>query len=189
MRGVALRVSSSGGKSTRILDDRYKASRPDHRVWGYNGLEIGAWFLYQISMNARGAHGASQAGISGNSQHGAYSIVVSGHYEEDTDLGDQLEYCGPWSSDSNRDPDKDASGTKCLKASVRTGKPVRVMRTSRANSAFSPREGIRYDGLYRVVSSRLGLNKASGKIDIFTLVREKDQDSMDRSRPTSSELA
>lgn len=37
-----------------------------------------------------GVHIAIFAGIAGNSEHGAYSVVLSGAYEDDEDMGETL---------------------------------------------------------------------------------------------------
>lgn len=60
--------------------------RPQYRrsakVSGHNGLAMGAWFPTRLSALANGAHGASQAGISGNIDYGAFSIVVAATYKD-----------------------------------------------------------------------------------------------------------
>ena len=116
---------------------------------------------------ARGAHGARIAGIAGDTDLGAYSIVVSssGFYDAlDRDEGRRLFYSGSGSHE-NEDPDRPAkstSGTKALKASLATGRPVRVLRAGNPGNneshPWAPERGIRYDGLYRVVRMLTPLN-------------------------------
>lgn len=77
MRGVA--VTSNGKKK---LDPRYQRDRRSAKISGHNGLDVGAWFPTRLSALANGAHGASQAGITGNTAYGAFSIVVATTYKE-----------------------------------------------------------------------------------------------------------
>ena len=138
----------------------------------------------------RGAHGATQGGIYGNRETGAYSIVISGEYDDlDHDEGNVLYYSGS-NSHSNEDPSSPApstGGTIALQASERTQNPVRVIRTSSGKSAFAPISGLRYDGLYTVVESRYPKNLKGGLYEQFKLVRLDDQPEIDRSRPTKKE--
>ena len=138
----------------------------------------------------RGAHGATQGGIYGNRENGGYSIVISGVYDDlDQDYGDILYYSGS-NSHSNEDPRSPApstGGTIALQASERTQNPVRVIRTSSGKSTIAPISGLRYDGLYKVVSSRYPKNLKGGIYEQFKLVRLDDQPEIDRSRPTQKE--
>lgn len=78
--GLALSV---GGQRKRVaINPDYKDQKSPASVSGDNGLRMGQWFPSQMSALFHGAHGKSQAGISGNYVYGAYSIVVSGEYEE-----------------------------------------------------------------------------------------------------------
>jgi hypothetical protein len=70
-------VTQNGKKK---LDPR--GPRRSAKVPGHNGLDIGAWFPTRLSALVDGAHGASQAGISGNIDYGAFSIVVAATYKE-----------------------------------------------------------------------------------------------------------
>lgn len=84
----------------------------------------------------------------------------------DQDHGDILFYSGS-NSHENKDPNVPApstAGTKALKISRITRKPVRVLRSggtynSKKSNRFSPSCGIRYDGLYQVVDELLPKNK------------------------------
>lgn len=77
MHGITMR---QGKRRTSVLDTRY-AKKPAH-VHEHNGLSNGAWFPMQLVALVRGAHGSAQGGIYGSQETGAYSIVVSGHYED-----------------------------------------------------------------------------------------------------------
>lgn len=70
----------SGGQiRSRSLDPDY--DRRSAKVIGDNGLTVGDWYPYRLCALRDGAHGESQAGISGSVDDGAWSIVVAGAYE------------------------------------------------------------------------------------------------------------
>ncbi|KAK4111695.1 hypothetical protein N656DRAFT_780436 [Canariomyces notabilis] len=85
-------------------------------------------------------------GIYGSVKTGAYSIVVSGKAtayagDMDDDRGEVLLYSADGSI-KHRDPLHLADpswGTKCLQASLRTGNPVRVLRSAGPKKARDPR--------------------------------------------------
>jgi putative restriction endonuclease len=97
-----------------------------------------------------------QAGIVGGESTGAESIVLSGGYVDDEDLGSEIIYTG----DGGRDPssrrqieDQQFTGhNQALVTSCLQGLPVRVVRGSQNASPYSPVSGYRYEGLYRVDS-------------------------------------
>lgn len=115
-------------------------------------------------------------------------------YEDlDTDNGEVLYYSGSGSHE-NTDPKnhkESTTGTKCLKASYYSGKPVRVVRTA-SKSMYSPTVGLRYDGLYKVVSMNRPRNNNGGLYEQFRLERIDDKSNGNleedcRERPTARE--
>ncbi|KAK5162899.1 uncharacterized protein LTR77_011060 [Saxophila tyrrhenica] len=190
MHGIAIRTGADGRRSN-FTDPRYKREKREAKVFGHNGLENGAWYPFRLNAIFHGAHGASQAGISGDLQTGAYSIVVSNLYHEfDEDLGNTIVYCGAGGND-NIDPNRAAksTGTEALRASRQNGQSVRVLRTASGRSAWAPRAGLRYDGLYRVVSvNNTQRNRLGGMVETFKLVRLDNQQPIDLSRPTAQEV-
>lgn len=197
MHGAALTRSVTGRKAT-IMDTRYSSEKRDAKVFGHNGLEVGAWFAMQLMALFHGAHGAKIGGIAGNAQAGAYSVVTSGGpYEElDKDLGDILYYSGSASHDNDnpKEPYPSSNATLALKASQRMGKPVRVLRAAGVSrtawKTWRPIVGIRYDGLYRVVSMSLQTNQKRGLYEQFKLERLGDQPPLESlSRPTAKEIS
>lgn len=68
------------GTNRYKIDPRYRPRSA--KVSGDNGLAVGDWFPNQFSALVNGAHGAPVAGISGNVDYGAYSIVVAGAYKD-----------------------------------------------------------------------------------------------------------
>ena len=190
MHGAAMK---RGKRLSHVIDPRFTSEKRDFKVYGHNGLELGSWWPLQILALFHGAHGSMQAGISGNVDSGAYSVVISGMYEDlDSDRGDYLYYSGSDSHD-NADPNEvkpSSGGTKALQASLRSNRPVRVLR-KKGGARWSPTEGIRYDGLYHVVSSDTPKNANGGLYERFKLVRLAGQTPLDeiiRSRPTSQEV-
>lgn len=108
----------------------------------------------RIALSLAGVHTPRMAGISGSETEGADSIVISGGYEDDLDLGDEIIYTGQ----GGNDPATGAQiadqalrrGNLSLALSMQEGLPVRVIRGANHRSPFSPPIGYRYDGLYRV---------------------------------------
>lgn len=194
MHGVVLKISSR--RRDYILDSRYK--KRDAKVYGDNGLSPGDWWPMQIVALFNGAHGSKMGGISGNSETGAYSVVTSGgQYEDlDQDHGNILYYSGSGSHENTdpKSPSPSTSATSALQASLRTGRPVRVLRAagtgvSKSKKSWRPTFGIRYDGRYRVVATQLRTNMKGGLYEQFKLERMEDQPPLDsKSRPTPGEI-
>ncbi|KAH9949049.1 PUA-like domain-containing protein [Amylocystis lapponica] len=108
-------------------------------------------------------HQARRAGIHGNVESGAYSIVMSGAYDTDRDEGEVIYYSGAGgntegSATQHTDQSFDHVHNRMLKKSEETGNPVRVIRGSSLDSRYSPgprsggKEIYRYDGLYQVTA-------------------------------------
>ncbi|XXH02650.1 Serine O-succinyltransferase [Hypoxylon texense] len=202
MRGIMIVRGSSGQRIYR-LNPRIPKRSP--KVFGHNGIDPGTWFANQLVALHRGAHGSRMGGISGNTELGAYSIVVSSNYEDlDRDKGETLYYSGS-NSHANTNPmtpAPSAPGTRALKASMLAGNSVRVLRSggarnsSRANP-WLPDCGLRYDGLYRVVALREGKNRKAdnedsqigGLYEQFVLQREPGQPPLEELQRTSPTMA
>ncbi|KAI1506043.1 PUA-like domain-containing protein [Biscogniauxia marginata] len=190
MHGVIM-VHGHNGRKVYRLDPRFP--KKSAKVYGHNGIPLGAWFATQLVALHRGAHGMPVGGISGNQITGAYSIIVADAYEDlDKDHGDTLYYSGS-NSHSNDDPHSpvaSSGGTLALKASLRTGLPVRVLRSggmaaSTKDSSWLPECGIRYDGLYRVVQQLVSTNTKGGLYEQFKLQRESGQTPLEELRRIS----
>ncbi|MBC8152438.1 MAG: HNH endonuclease, partial [Bacteroidetes bacterium] len=107
-------------------------------------------------LSQYGVHRPLQAGISGSQTEGADSIVLSGGYEDDEDNGDTIIYTGHGGrsietgvqvADQHLVRQNLALALNCQR-----GLPVRVVRGYNHKTAFSPSQGYRYDGLFRVDS-------------------------------------
>lgn len=190
MHGVAMKIGEQR-RMNIVLDPRYKHEARNAKVYGHNGIAVGSWCPRQLVALFHGAHGHLQSGISGDQHTGAFSIVVTGQYDDlDTDCGEFLYYSGSNSHDNDdpREPAPSSIGTKALHASLRSRQPVRVLRGSSGKSKHAPFKGLRYDGLYTVVYVRRPTNGKGGLYEQFKLERMEGQDEMDKSRPNADDL-
>lgn len=144
-----------------------------------------------------GIHRQSLAGIQGTKAKGAFSIVISCYYEDDEDFGDKIIYTGAGGRSSKSgwptprglrvcDQEWSDQGNEALLKSRETGKPVRVVRSSKFVSAFSPVNGYRYDGLYTVTHARREMNKDGLYICRYDMERIPGQPPLPRRRSRAS---
>uniref|UniRef100_A0A8C1LIV8 E3 ubiquitin-protein ligase UHRF n=1 Tax=Cyprinus carpio TaxID=7962 RepID=A0A8C1LIV8_CYPCA len=147
-----------------------------------------------------GVHRPHVAGIHGRSNDGAYSLVLAGGYEDDVDDGNEFTYTGSGGRDLSGNKrtaeqscdqkltnmnralalncnaavnEKEGAEAKDWKA----GKPVRVVRSSkgRKHSKFSPEDGNRYDGIYKVVKYWPEKGKSGFLVWRYLLKRNDDE--------------
>ncbi|KAK6614279.1 YDG/SRA domain-containing protein [Botrytis cinerea] len=200
--------STSEEKSTPSSSGYSAPPASASHIWGDTGIMRGILWKQgghvrlnketwdrQMAALRDGAHGAPQAGIVGDKEQGAYSIVISKHYEGfDLDLGDTVHYSAPGAIESiTKEADSGNSGVMALRRSIETKKPVRVLRSANCAWKHGPAAGIRYDGLYRVVEGTVGTNGKGGKYWRFTLKRllrfnGSDQVPINLARPTKEEV-
>jgi len=142
------------------------------------GVSVGTIFENRIEASVSGVHRPRQAGISGAGNEGADSIVVSGGYIDDEDLGDRIIYTGHGGNDpqtrrqiANQLLER---GNLALAVSCDQQLPVRVIRGSGGDPAFSPASGYRYDGLFRVVRYWPEIGVDGFHIWRFELVKDSD---------------
>ncbi len=65
------------------------------RIFGHvPGYPVGSRFETRASLSEAGLHRPTVAGISGSEKDGVDSIVLSGGYEDDQDLGTEIVYTG-----------------------------------------------------------------------------------------------
>ncbi|WP_018622653.1 YDG/SRA domain-containing protein [Spirosoma luteum] len=127
------------------------------RVFGHVvGIPEGSEFENRYTLSQYGVHRPLQAGISGSQDEGADSIVLSGGYEDDKDYGDVIIYTGHGGRSQVTGlqvaDQKLTRQNLALALNCQRGTPVRVIRGYKHTSPISPKEGYRYDGLYRVDS-------------------------------------
>lgn len=139
-------------------------------------VPVGSCWKFRLQVSETGCHRPPVGGIHGRESDGAYSIVLSGGYEDDADDGDEFHYTGSGGRDlsgNKRTAEQscDQELTRMNKSLARNcaapldpkngatakdwrqGKPVRVVRSYKGakHSKYSPKEGLRYDGIYKVV--------------------------------------
>lgn len=146
------------------------------RIFGdIPGIPEGSEFENRYDLAAYGVHRPLQAGISGSQTEGADSIILSGGYEDDEDLGDVIVYTGH----GGRSLDTglqvaDQQLTRqnlALAINCQRGLPVRVVRGYNHKSPFSPSQGYRYDGLFRVDSYWREKGRSGYYIWRFSLIK------------------
>ncbi|KAK7457293.1 hypothetical protein BaRGS_00039235 [Batillaria attramentaria] len=169
---------------------RVQRVMPDRPNWHGEipGVDVGTIWMTRLECCRDGVHRPTVAGIHGG-EEGAYSIALSGGYEDDIDLGDCFTYTGEGGRDlkgTRTNPknlrtapqSKDQTltrGNLALSKNVTTGKPVRVIRGYKLNSPFAPEEGYRYDGLYTVEKAWFTKGLSRFGVWKFALRRCKDQ--------------
>lgn len=144
------------------------------------GYPVGTAFPKRADAHTAGVHRQLQAGICGTKELGAESIVVSGGYEDDVDLGGEIIYTGHGGQDDSRkrqvaDQTFDRTGNAALLTSSISGIPVRVLRGAHAGSPFAPSSGYRYDGLFRVTAAWLERGRSGYQVCRFRLVKEEPE--------------
>lgn len=132
-------------------------------------------FINRLELSLSGLHRPPRTGISGSVREGAESIVLSGLYEDDIDLGTQIHYAGhggrdPKTGKQNADQPFDRYN-QALVRSCETGRPIRVIRGAGLQNEFAPKTGYRYEGLYRLV--RYGQEKGKSGFLIWLFYLEQ----------------
>lgn len=140
------------------------------------GIEVGMCYKFRMQCSEEGIHRPPVAGIAGTKATGCPSLVLGGGYEDDVDDGDVFTYTGAGgrdlsgnkrtaeqSFDQTLDKTNAAIAVNCdckfddvnggEAKDWRKGKPIRVCRGWKGakHSKYAPKEGIRYDGIYKVV--------------------------------------
>ena len=141
-------------------------------------VKEGTCYLSRKALIEAGLHRYTVHGIDGNGSEGVSAIVLSGGYEDDKDLGDEIVYTGhggndPSSKKQIEHQSWESSGNKGLIISKNRNLPVRVIRGYKHDSPFSPQEGYKYCGLFDVIDSWEELGKSGFKICRFKLVKIK----------------
>jgi E3 ubiquitin-protein ligase UHRF1 len=142
------------------------------KIFGHQPrVPIGRWYPGRRGFHDALIHRGLVNGIFGDEEEGAYSVSVSGGYEDDVDEGYKFVFTGEGGRHLNVDPKTGKAknlrtapqtraqgmkkGNLALKRSCETGNPVRVIRGYKGKSVWAPREGYRYDG----VSAQLGVTR------------------------------
>jgi len=159
---------------------RTKVSKMDPNHFGpIPGVEVGMNWMFRIQASETGVHRPPVGGIAGSAKLGCPSLVLGGGYEDDVDNGETFTYTGSGgrdlsgnkrtaeqSSDQTLDRTNAALALSCFTKDNKLddkgsdagddwkkGKPIRVLRGYKGakHSKYAPKEGCRYDGIYKVV--------------------------------------
>ncbi|KAK3927690.1 E3 ubiquitin-protein ligase UHRF1 [Frankliniella fusca] len=167
------------------LPNRNVVRPPQPNTYGpIEGVKVGTWWETRLDCNYDGIHRPTVAGIH-QGPNGAYSVALSGGYEDDVDLGDSFTYTGEGGRDlkgtatnpknlRTAPQSKDQQlvrGNLALSRNVETGNPVRVIRGYKLNSKFAPERGYRYDGLYKITKYWETYGKSGFKVYKFSFLR------------------
>ncbi|KAJ8737282.1 hypothetical protein PYW07_000553 [Mythimna separata] len=166
------------GRGMACVGKTKTCAMPPNHFGPIPGIEVGMCWRFRIQLSETGVHRPPVSGIHGRDVEGAYSIVLSGGYEDDVDYGNEFTYTGSGgrdlsgnkrtaeqSCDQTLTRENKALARNCAVSQVneeggdagddwRSGKPVRVVRSYKMLKHFpkyAPKEGIRYDGIYKVV--------------------------------------
>ncbi|KAL6193459.1 hypothetical protein ACLB2K_034543 [Fragaria x ananassa] len=174
--------ASAGRVFVTVPKDHFGPITAEHDPERNEGVLVGRTWENRLECVQWGVHRAPVAGICGQSNHGAQSIVLSGGYEDDEDHGEWFIYtgCGGKDLGGNKRTNKEHSSdqkfvyrNESLRISCRMGYPVRVVRTHKdERSSYAPREkGLRYDGIYRIEKCWLKKGAQGFKVCRYLFVR------------------
>lgn len=163
-------------------DNEDRAELPFHGE--IPGVSTGATFETRVALKEAGVHGVAQQGIWTNQRRSeaAASIVLSGGYPDDQDLGDTIFYTGMGGQENKRqvrDQSFENAANRALLRNRATTVPVRVIRGKGGDPAHSPSSGYRYDGLYHVIDAWQGPGRTADtsvfQMCMFQLQRATDE--------------
>ncbi|KAJ1832845.1 hypothetical protein LPJ73_007960, partial [Coemansia sp. RSA 2703] len=166
-----------GGKACAGKSRSCTVVGPEH-IGAIPGVRVGQSWRFRIHASEAGVHRPPVGGIAGSSKSPARSIVLSGGYPDDDDHGDEFYYTGSGGRDlsGNKREAKQQTADQELTRQNRSlalacaapideinggeakdwkqSTPIRVLRTyklAKLHPLYAPAEGVRYDGLYRIV--------------------------------------
>ncbi|XP_013395770.1 E3 ubiquitin-protein ligase UHRF1-like [Lingula anatina] len=195
-RRRSLRVRGKTPEETAELEDEEDEEYTPKKIYpkrensygAIEGVDVGFIWETRMECSRAGIHRPPVSGIHGG-EHGAYSIALSGGYDDNVDLGECFTYTGEGGRDlrgTKANPknlrtapqSKDQTltrGNLALYNSVESGHPVRVIRGYKLTSSFAPEEGYRYDGLYTVTKAWFSTGVSGFGVWRFALKRCPDQ--------------
>lgn len=153
-----------------------------------SGYPPGSLFSTRKELSSSGVHRPTQAGICGDGSSGTESIVVSGGYVDDEDFGNILIYTGHGGNDphSGRQvKDQELTrGNLALAFSCDQQIPIRLVRGSGGDQAFSPKSGYRYEGLFLVRRYWPAIGRDGFRIWRYELSQLEAGDALERAHKT-----
>ncbi|KAG9151147.1 hypothetical protein Leryth_002714 [Lithospermum erythrorhizon] len=179
-------------KASAMMRDGSLWLNRDKRIVGaIPGISIGDVFFWRMEMCVIGLHGQVQAGIdyvpssqSSNGEPIATSVIVSGGYEDDEDVGDVIIYTGQGGQDKLGKQcahQKLETGNLALERSMYYGIEVRVVRGRKYEGSASGKVYV-YDGIYRIVDCWFDGGRSGFGVYKFKLVRIPNQPEMGSTR-------
>ncbi|MEV7401013.1 YDG/SRA domain-containing protein [Streptomyces sp. NPDC091267] len=158
---------------------------PYRALFGHvDEIPVGSCFDTRKDVKRAKLHKEAEAGISwgldSEGQRAADAIVLNNGYEDDVDEWREVVYTGAGGRDRNtgrqvEDQGWDNRGNAGLRRSRIQQNPIRVIRGSQGEEAYSPTSGYRYDGLYGVVEDWVEQGRAGFQICRFRLHRLEDR--------------
>lgn len=146
------------------------------------GTPVGAreeqCFASKAALIESELHRFTVHGVDGNVNEGASAILIVGANKDDEDWGDYIIYTGhggnaPKTKKQVEDQSWDFPSNQALVISQQKEMPVRVIRSFKHKSVFSPTKGYKYGGLYKVVDHWEEQGKSGLSICRFKLVKEE----------------
>ncbi|KAF9911712.1 E3 ubiquitin-protein ligase uhrf1 [Linnemannia zychae] len=152
-------------------------------------VPVGTTWAKRLDVSYAGVHRPTMAGISGQAEVGAESVVISGGYTDDDDMGFEFTYTGAGGNHGGKQT-RDQELTRanhglamtcdCSINTVRGGiardwrksRPIRVVRGAHFMNIYAPQAGYRYDGIYKVVKYWPETGKAGFRIWRYLMRRD-----------------
>jgi len=192
MHKKSSRKSFSGtvdeGKQRRVAKLGRRAHDPK-QYGSIPGVSVGTSFETRQAASEAAIHAPWVAGIAAGKE-GAYSVALSGGYDDDVDMGNGFTFTGAGGRDlkgtkqnpknlrtapQSCDQTFDRPLNKSLQVSAQTRNPVRVLRGYKLHSAYAPSSGYRYDGLYVVEKAWRETGLQGFKVCKYAFMRLPDQ--------------
>ncbi|KAM3422761.1 hypothetical protein BST61_g245 [Cercospora zeina] len=153
------------------------------RKVGHLGFEPGDWWISALFAHRDGIiDSGSNEGLIISDADAAYAIVMAGSDEVFSPDGQTIHY---------RARSSNPGRYRLTAASPESRHPIRVLRSHKLNSAWRPRAGLRYEGLYKIVGWSLKFDKKSNEtVYIVNLKRLSGQVDFETvlARPWTDEL-
>ncbi len=170
-----------------------------HHFGPIPAVPVGSMWEYRVDASGDGVHRPHVAGMAGTASTGCQSIVLSGGYSDDEDMGECFLYTGSGgrdlsgnkrtakqSLDQTLDRYNAALARNCNTKDWKKGKPVRVIRSSKlvktSHGDYAPEvpqgwsQSFRYDGIYKVYQFGACIGKSGHRVYRYLLKRDDPMD-------------
>ncbi len=170
-----------------------------HHFGPIPAVPVGSMWEYRVDASGDGVHRPHVAGMAGTASMGCQSIVLSGGYSDDEDMGECFLYTGSGgrdlsgnkrtakqSLDQTLDRYNAALARNWNTKAWKKGKPVRVIRSSKltktSHGDYAPEvpqgwsQSFRYDGIYKVTQFGACIGKSGHRVYRYLLRRDDPVD-------------